>query len=205
MKEFPLKGDSALIQELFMKFYMMAELIDIQSDHHIQKIGWLSGRISEILNKSADFCTNMEFAAPLHDIGNIAISDTILKKPYRITIEEKKQIESHTRVGYEILRDSSSEILRMASLIAKYHHERFNGSGYPEGIRGYDIPLEARIVAVADSLDAIIDKRPYKSAKPVEEGIEEILRLSGSLYDPAVSETLIVLKAEIGDQYRLIS
>jgi response regulator RpfG family c-di-GMP phosphodiesterase len=205
MNKMPFENDCELVQELFMKFYLIAELIDIQSENHIQNIGWLSGRISEKLDKSADFCANIEFAAPLHDIGNIAISDTILKKPYRITIEEKKQIENHTLIGYEILKDSTSNILKTAAIIAKNHHERYDGSGYPAGLARTDIPLEARIVGIADSFDAIINDHPYKNRKTLEEGIGEILRLSGKLYDPDIAVIILDLKDEIRNQYKIIS
>jgi putative two-component system response regulator len=205
MKEFPVNNDCDLVYEFFMKLYMMAEMIDIQAEKHIQKIGWLSGRLSELLGMSADFCANIEYAAPLHDIGNIVISDTILKKPYRITYEEKKRIEDHTMVGYDILKDTHSEILQMAALIAKYHHERFDGSGYPEGLCGNQIPLSARIVGVADSFDAIINTRPYKTGKPIDEALAEMERLSGTLYDSEIVKLLPEMSSEIRDQYKEVS
>jgi putative two-component system response regulator len=125
-------------------------------------------------------------AALLHDVGKVAVSDSLLLKPGKLTAEEFEQVKRHAAAGASILASSSSAVLRMAEEIARGHHEWWNGSGYPSGLVRDEIPLPARIVAIADVFDALTHVRPYKGAWPVEEAVAEIQRLSCQQFDPQV-------------------
>jgi putative two-component system response regulator len=124
-------------------------------------------------------------AAPMHDIGKVGIADKILLKPGRLTPEEFEVMKQHAIFGYELLNGSSSKLLQAAAEIAKGHHEKFDGTGYPEGIKGEDIPIFSRIVAVADVFDALTSERPYKRAWEVEAAIDFLNNGAGSHFDPA--------------------
>jgi len=125
-------------------------------------------------------------AAPLHDIGKIAIPDAILRKASQLTPEEYGFMKSHTVVGASLLEGGKSVYLQMASRIARSHHEHFDGGGYPDGLKGEAIPLEARIVAVVDVFDALVCRRPYKQAWPVPQAVAAIKRQAGFQFDPDV-------------------
>ena len=125
-------------------------------------------------------------AAPLHDIGKLAIPDHILLKPGPLTPEERKIMEGHAEAGRRLLAGSSSPVLRMATVIAASHQERWDGSGYPAHLSGESIPLVGRVVAVADVFDALTHDRPYKSAWPDAQAVAEIERMSGHDFDPCV-------------------
>jgi putative two-component system response regulator len=124
-------------------------------------------------------------AAPLHDVGKIGVPDHILLKPSSLTQTEFTEMQRHARIGYEILRDCNGEILRLGSVIALTHHERLDGSGYPRGLKGDEIPLVGRIVAVADVFDALTTSRPYKKAWGLEAGLANLRAGAGVSYDPA--------------------
>jgi HD-GYP domain-containing protein (c-di-GMP phosphodiesterase class II) len=127
----------------------------------------------------------------MHDVGKIAISDEILHKPGPLTAEERREMETHTIVGHRILADSESELLQTAARIALTHHEWFDGSGYPRGLSAGAIPLEGRIVAVADVFDALISDRCYRPALPVEEAVALIRRERGTHFDPEIATSLL--------------
>jgi putative two-component system response regulator len=132
-------------------------------------------------------------AAPLHDIGKIGIPDTILLKRGPLTPEEFALMQSHARIGAEILSGSEFAILNSAEQIAAAHHERWDGRGYPNGLAGAAIPLSARMVAVADVFDALTHERPYKDAWPLARAVEEIALLGGTQFDPEVARTFAAL------------
>lgn len=123
-------------------------------------------------------------AAPLHDIGKIGIPDAILQKPGRLTPEEWRIMRRHTEIGAEIIGEDGSQLLKMAREIALCHHEKWDGSGYPAGLKGKDIPITARIVALADVFDALTSVRPYKPAWPIDEAVVHIREQSGRHFDP---------------------
>jgi HD-GYP domain-containing protein (c-di-GMP phosphodiesterase class II) len=137
------------------------------------------------------FLKRLYRASPLHDIGKISIDDAILRKPGWLTPEEYEEIKKHTVVGHEILELASKNLpyadyLPMAAKIARHHHERFDGSGYPDGLAGQDIPLSARIVSVADVFDAITSDRVYRKAMSLEQAVEIITQGNGKMFDPVV-------------------
>jgi putative two-component system response regulator len=123
-------------------------------------------------------------AAPLHDVGKIGIRDELLGKPTRLSVEEFAVMKQHVQIGTQILANGCSELLKIACSIAGGHHEKWDGSGYPYGLAGTDIPLEARIVAVADVFEALCSERPYKRAWSVDAARAEILACSGTHFDP---------------------
>jgi len=126
----------------------------------------------------------MLYASPMHDLGKIGISDTIMLKPARLTDEERAIMETHTTIGADILSGSNNELLETARVIALTHHEKWDGSGYPRKLAGEAIPMEGRVAAVVDVFDALTSIRPYKKAWPIEEAVEDMRQNSGTHFDP---------------------
>lgn len=154
-----------------------------------------------------DEIMRIENAAPLHDVGKIVVSDTILLKPGKLTPEEFDAMKVHTTKGRKVIRDifagmENEEFLRVAEQIAMYHHEKWNGCGYPEGLKGEDIPLSARIMAVADVFDALVSVRVYKKAVPPEEALNIMMEESGSHFDPDIME---IVNANLRDELIRVS
>lgn len=141
----------------------------------------------------------------MHDIGKVGIADKILLKPGRLDAEEFEVMKHHAIYGYELLIGSSSRVLQAGAEIARGHHEKFDGSGYPSGIRGTDIPLFSRIVAVADVFDALTSERPYKKAWTLEAAVDFLVKGSGSHFDPQCVQTFLDAwddVMEIRDRYQ---
>ena len=122
--------------------------------------------------------------APLHDIGKIAIPDSILLKPGKLTDEEFEVVKTHAAMGARVLTGGSSDLLRTAEAIARHHHERWDGGGYPAGLAGEAIPIAARLVHLADVFDVLLHERPYKESWTLEAAVEEIARGAGTDFDP---------------------
>jgi len=139
----------------------------------------------------------LELAAPLHDTGKIGIPDTVLKKPASLDAEEWKIMKTHSTLGHRILSRSDAPIFKMAADIALYHHEKWDGSGYPEGLAGQDIPQSARIVAIADVFDALTMKRPYKEPWSDESAFTEIRNCVGSHFDPELMACFFDVQEEL--------
>lgn len=133
----------------------------------------------------------IELAAPLHDIGKIAIPDAILMKPGPLDPEERSRMQQHPRIGYQLLQDSQNRFIQAGAQIALRHHEHWNGKGYPDGLAGEEIPIEARVTTVADVLDALLSRRPYKEAWNIERALEFIGTQSGEMLDPACVRALL--------------
>src|SRR5690606_14262337 len=133
----------------------------------------------------------IELAAPLHDLGKIAIPDALLMKPGPLTEDETRLMRRHPEIGHELLSGSQNRFIQISAIIALRHQERFDGSGYPDGLVGEAIPLEARIVAVADVFDALISVRPYKRAWSFDEALAYMSQQSGKLFDPRCVDALL--------------
>jgi len=188
----------------------MANLIegrDEDTGEHVKRTSWFVDKIARQLAAEGAyrgqiddaFLENLWKAAPLHDIGKIKIPDAILQKPGKLTPEEFEIMKSHTVEGGEIIYETMGGIeerdyIEMAHDVAKYHHEKWNGTGYPEGLSGEQIPLCARIMAVADVFDALTSKRCYKPAMPVDKAYAIIEESSGSHFDPVVAEAFLRLR-----------
>lgn len=181
-------GDDVLDQcyekDTLFRLAKAGEYRDEVTGAHVARIGLFSRQIAESLGMGETDCDLIEQAAPLHDIGKIGIPDKLLLKRGDFTEEEREDMKSHTIIGYEILKDSPSRYLQMGAQIALSHHEKFDGTGYPYGLKGKDIPLCARIVAVADVYDALTSTRPYKNAWPVEKALSFLQQYKGSFFDP---------------------
>ncbi|GAO76403.1 HD domain-containing phosphohydrolase [Meiothermus ruber] len=161
-----------------------AEFRDDDTGSHVHRVAENASRLAQRLGLEAGWVEVIRRAAPLHDIGKIAIPDAILRKTSRLTPEEYELMKSHTVVGAAMLEGGKSVYLQMAQRIARSHHEHFDGSGYPDGLKGEAIPLEARVVAVVDVFDALVSQRPFKQAWPVPEAVAEIRRQAGLHFDP---------------------
>jgi response regulator RpfG family c-di-GMP phosphodiesterase len=172
--------------EIVERLARAAEYRDDDTGEHTRRVGQTSALMAEQLGLARDFVERIRLAAPLHDVGKLGISDVILLKPGKLTPEEFELMKRHTRIGAEILGEGGSRLLELSQEIALTHHEWWDGSGYPAGLRGDSIPLAGRIVALADVFDALTHARPYKPAWPIDEGVTEIDRLAGRQFDPAV-------------------
>ena len=161
-----------------------AEYRDPETDAHIQRMAHFSKVIAAGLGMSLEQQELLLEAAPMHDIGKVGISDNILLKPGRLDEAEFEIMKQHASFGYELLKGSASSVLQAGAEIALGHHEKYDGSGYPSGLKGEDIPIFCRIVAVADVFDALTSERPYKKAWTVEEAIDFLMAGSGKHFDP---------------------
>jgi putative two-component system response regulator len=158
---------------------------------HLWRMAAYSRCLAEAIGWPADRCELMELAAPMHDIGKIGIPDSVLRKPDKLNDEEWLIMRSHCRIGYEILSASDALMFELAAEIALRHHEKWDGSGYPNGLSGNDIPESARIVAVADVFDALTMERPYKDAWPTDKAIEIIQHDKGKHFEPRLIDAFI--------------
>jgi two-component system, response regulator RpfG len=160
------------------------EYRDGDTGEHVSRVALISQLIAAGIGLSPQRCRTIYLAAPLHDIGKIAIADAILSKPGKLTHEEMILMREHVTIGARILENGSSDLIKTAELIAQSHHERWDGAGYPDRLSGTDIPIEARVVAIADVFDALCSERPYKKAWPIEKAYAEIIACSGAHFDP---------------------
>jgi len=163
-----------------------AEYRDDNSPEHTQRVAALAARMARQLGQDDRTVWLIRHAAPLHDLGKIAIPDSILLKPGRLEPEEFEVVKTHAVLGARVLADSGSELLAVAEQIARSHHERWDGEGYPDGLAGEAIPLVARLVGVADVFDVLVHERPYKEAWTVENAASEIRSGAGTQFDPGV-------------------
>ncbi|NQX66728.1 response regulator [Paenibacillus alba] len=168
-----------------------SEYRDDATGQHTQRVAQLAGQIAAALELPEHEVELIELATPFHDIGKIGIPDDILLKPGRFTPDEFEQMKMHTKIGANILEGSLFPVLNLARTIALTHHEKWDGTGYPNGLSGEEIPLAGRIVAIADFFDALTHVRPYKRAWTREEALDEIRQQSGSHFDPRVVDAFM--------------
>ena len=177
-------GDSRVA--LLDTLAIAAELRDDRTGEHTRRVGRTAGLLAHRMGLAGDESAVIERTAPLHDIGKVAIPDRILLKPGPLSADEYELIKGHTNIGASILSAGNSALLRTAEEIARSHHERWDGGGYPEGLRDESIPLSGRVVAVADVFDALTHDRPYKVAWPLDQAVFEVGRQRGRQFDPDV-------------------
>ncbi len=192
--------------EIILRLGRLAEFRDDETGRHIERLTHFVTLIAEELSISSEQCMMIRYASPMHDVGKISIPDKILLKPERLTEDEFKIIKMHTIIGDKILGGTSLPMLELAREIAISHHERWDGSGYPFGLKGHDIPLPGRIVAIADVFDALTSKRVYKNAWSIEEALDYIKGQRGRHFDPDVvdaffnvSDRIIKIKQTLVD------
>jgi putative two-component system response regulator len=170
-----------------------AEYRDDTTGRHTKRVGHTAALLAAAIELPAHTVELIRIAAPLHDVGKIAIPDEILLKPGRLTDEEQATMRTHVEIGADILSDGESDELQLAHGIALYHHERWEGNGYGKGLAGAEIPIAARLTAVADNFDALTHKRPYKDAWPLDQAVAEITAQSGRSFDPDIVNAFIQL------------
>ncbi len=175
-------------KETLLRLAKAGEYRDEVTGYHVVRMAKYSRQIAEALGLSERECDEIEYAAPMHDIGKIGISDKVLLKPGKFEQQEWLKMQQHTTIGHAILSNSQSRYIQTGSIIALNHHERFDGTGYPHGIAGKDIPLVARIVSIADVYDALVSVRPYKKAWTVNDAQDYLEKHAGIQFDPICVE-----------------
>lgn len=170
--------------QVVQRLGLAAEYRDNETGLHIIRMSKMSAMIGKEAGMSEKECELLLNASPMHDIGKIGIPDHILQKPGKLDAGEWETMMTHAQIGADILSGDDSDLMKMAHTIALTHHEKWDGSGYPNGLKGQDIPLVGRIVALADVFDALTSERPYKEAWPVEKAVDLIREQSGKHFDP---------------------
>ncbi|MBM4127332.1 MAG: response regulator [Nitrospira sp.] len=191
-------------EETIQRLAIAAEFRDSATAQHIQRMSHYCELLARKIGLSPERCELIRTASPMHDIGKIGTPDQILLKPGKFTEEEFDVISQHAEIGYKILSGSDSELLKVAATIAWTHHERYDGTGYPRGLKGEDIPIEGRIVSIADAFDALTTQRVYKPAFEISHAIELMLKNRGKHFDPELLDIFVASADEltrIHDQY----
>ncbi len=197
----------SLSREVVQRLTAVAEFRDTDTGEHISRIGLYANKIAEALNMPSEFVESVTFASAMHDIGKIGIPDSILLKPGALTKEEFEVIKTHTTIGERMLAGSVHPDIRIAASVALNHHERWDGTGYPRGLKGEDIPIEGRICIICDQYDALMSKRPYKLALSHEETFRIITEGDGrtrpSHFDPEVLLAFVEVSSVFEQIYSL--
>jgi putative two-component system response regulator len=192
--------------ETIYRLSMASEYKDKDTGAHIKRISRYSAAVARRMGLDESTNENILYAAPMHDLGKIGIPDRILLKPAKLDPVEWEIMKQHTVIGANILKGSDAEFIRLGETIAQSHHEKWDGSGYPNGLKGVEIPIAGRIAAIADVFDALISKRPYKEAFSVEKSLAIIREGRGSHFDPdvvdaffAIQDEILTIKKQYGD------
>lgn len=186
-------------RETLMRLAKAGEFRDEETGNHVLRMARYSALIAREAGMNAQYVELIERAAPLHDIGKIGIPDGVLLKPGKLDADEWAIMKQHATIGYEILAGSKSKFMCMGADIALGHHEKFDGSGYPNGLAGHDIPLASRIVAIADVYDALTSSRPYKQPWPAEKALGHIAQSAGTHFDPVLVSLFQSIRSEVLD------
>jgi putative two-component system response regulator len=178
-------------EEIILRLALAVEYRDSDTGEHTLRVAKYSRIIANQLGLSPRLCRDIYLAAPLHDVGKVAVPDAILLKPGRLNDDEMAIIRTHAMIGGKILADSHCELIQLGAVIASAHHERWDGSGYPNSLKQLQIPIAARIVAVADVFDALTTKRPYKEAMPLAAARQFLEDKRGRDFDPACVDAFV--------------
>ncbi|HEU4448681.1 MAG TPA: HD domain-containing phosphohydrolase [Gaiellaceae bacterium] len=184
-------------EETVRRLALAAEYRDVETGRHVERMSSYCAILARRLGVDAARCEEIRLAALLHDVGKIGIPDAILRTPAELSAEEWEQVRRHPELGHRLLAGSGSPLLELAATIALTHHERVNGSGYPRGLRGDEIPLEGRIAAVADVFDALTSERVYQAAHRADDARAMLESGRGTLFDPAVLDAFDAARDEI--------
>jgi len=176
---------------LIYKLSTAAEFKDEETSAHTKRVAYYSGLVAEGLGLSKEEVDALVLVAPMHDVGKIGIPDDIIRKPGKLEPDEFAVIKKHTTIGYKILFDPDNELLQKAALVARDHHERWDGGGYPAGLAGERITLEGRVLAVVDVFDALTSRRPYKEPWEFDLAAKYLRENAGSHFDPALVELFL--------------
>jgi putative two-component system response regulator len=192
--------------ETIHRLSMAAEYKDEDTGTHIKRMSLYCAAVARRMGWDNTAAETLLYAAPMHDVGKIGIPDLILLKPAQLDNLEWEIMKQHTVIGAKILKDSDAEFIKLGAIIAKCHHEKWDGSGYPSSLKGKEIPIAARITAIADVFDALTSKRPYKEAFSVEKSLAIIREGRGIHFDPdvvdaffAIQEEILAIKAKYSD------
>jgi response regulator RpfG family c-di-GMP phosphodiesterase len=178
-------------REIIYTLGEIAETRSKETGYHVKRVAEYSCLLAEKYGLSEKEIELIRIASPMHDVGKVAISDDILNKPGKLTLEEYQIMKTHTNIGYEMLKHSNRTIIQTASIIARQHHEKYNGGGYPSGIKGEDIHLYSRITAIADVFDALSSNRVYKSAWTTQRIVEFFKSERGEHFDPKLTDLFL--------------
>jgi len=194
--------------EVIQRLGRAAEYKDNETGMHVIRMSHYSKILAEQLDVSKRWIELVFQASPMHDIGKIGIPDAVLRKPGKLDKDEWEVMQTHVKIGADIIDNGDSLLLQMAQEIALYHHEKWDGSGYPHGLKGEEIPLSARIVAIADVFDALTSERPYKKAWPIEKAVALLEEEAGTHFDPnlvpifiAQLDQLLEIKESFKDEF----
>lgn len=183
--------------ETIFRLARLVEFRDEETGHHLHRMSSYCEIIARRSGCPEERCEHLRLASQLHDVGKVAVPDNILLKRGKLTMEEFEVIKGHAETGYEMLAGSALEVVQLGALIARSHHERWDGSGYPRGLAGEEIPIEGRIAAVADVFDALTSDRVYRSALPVKSALELMREESSKHFEPQLLETFFAVLPEI--------
>jgi putative two-component system response regulator len=184
-------------EETVRRLSIAGEYRDGDTGEHVSRVAWLTEVLARGMGLEGERCELLRMASPLHDIGKVGIPDSILRKAGALDADERAVMQMHAEIGRQILTGSESPMLDLAATVAWTHHEHFDGSGYPRGLGGGDIPLEGRIVAVADVFDALTHDRVYRRRFPADTAIEQVTKGRGTHFDPDVVDVFLACEAEL--------
>jgi len=187
--------------KLIQKLSTAAEFKDDDTSKHTRRVGLYCALVGKKYGLDDAECNLLEQVAPMHDAGKIGIPDAILKKPGKLDYEEFEVMKTHAMMGYKLLEDQSDETLRSAAIIAREHHEKYNGTGYPRGLKGEEITLFGRITAIADVFDALTTKRPYKEPWSLDDAFAFLERERSYHFDPHLIDIFLNSKEEVIEIY----
>jgi cyclic di-GMP phosphodiesterase len=183
--------------ETIFRLARLVEFRDEETGHHLHRMSSYCGILARGTGFSEQRCELVRLASQLHDVGKVAVPDSILLKHGKLTPEEFEVVKGHAETGFQMLSGGASEVVQLGALIARTHHERWDGSGYPRGLAGNDIPAEGRIAAVADVFDALTSDRVYRPALPVKSAIEMMRDERGHHFDPELLDAFLLALPEI--------
>lgn len=190
-KKDALLATNAAHHEVLMRLAMAAEFRDEDTGVHIIRIGYMAEKLSLLLGQSEEFGFMIRLAAPMHDVGKIGIPDSILKKPGKLDPDERVIMDTHSKIGYKILANSTVPLFQLAATIALTHHEKFDGTGYPNRSQGKSIAIGGRIVALIDFFDALTMDRCYRKSFSDEAAIEMVLEQKSKHFDPEIVDVFL--------------